>query len=97
MRDSNNEKTKEYSATLTAFNNDLQVSSTLNVEGYLTGFSSRDLLYYIRLTSSAQVFNTYVVNETLKKPVQYKVSVFMQRSRIESITSMYFQKGSEAD
>jgi len=82
---------------LIAFNDSLDVIASLSVSGYLISYSSGDLLYYLSLTSNPEIFNIYTVNETLKKPTQYKVSVFMEKEKIDSIRGLYFKKGAKAD
>ncbi len=51
-KNQNNQLSKEYSATLIAFNSSLDITATLNIEGYLISYSSGDLFFFLGLTSN---------------------------------------------
>lgn len=56
-------------------------------------YASSSIIYYISRTSNYNYFNLYQLTTDLSNSTQYGVSTYMEKSQMDSLTSIYFRKG----
>ena len=63
----------------------------------MKSYTDPEMIYYIARTSSPTYFNLYYMDSSLGNATQYSASTFMNKEVIDSISSIYFKKGTGKD
>lgn len=67
------------------------------ISSFIISYTSNSLIYYISRTSNYNYFNLYQLTSDLSNVTQYGVSTYMSKAQLDSISSIYFQKGQTTD